>query len=670
MRESVKRKVVSIFAAVALLLTAVPWLPTFAAQETADASSIRLTTIEGTVTVAGQGGKAVSAFENMRMQSGYSLKTGQASYAGFSLDDVKAARLDALSTAEVRKKGKKLELLLPEGSVFCDIKEPLGADETMNIRTSTMMTGIRGTVLYVRVIDANTSIVYVLEGSVVLQGIDPVTGQQASVTVEAGQKGTAVAGSGFGANPQSQNVGAYVEAFSKEEIAGYVLMEVAADNDLAARLEAAGWDIQWMRENALRRLQEDQKDAADKLAALAGLEQDGEKRIFDQVYGSEDSDSDSDRKEARRIVEMTMPVNAQEVADRLGSEDVVLNRAAGDEELYNFYIDRDFTVPAGGSFTVGAGITPWVEERATLAVDGTMKTAESLYNSGAVLNTGAHTLDIGGDYLASGELNNTGRLLIGGSLIAEGGAVNNAGKGTIAVREDMNAGRTELSLGGGSVSVGGSLNINTDLGVQVALDDNVEVNGSVILFEGIFEIKGGTYRNGIQSGSAVVEMTGGSVLSGGAECALEDMGGSEIRLSGGKVTAGKDAVAAVRMNEGELTIEANVLRVEDITRTSFVEGIGMLKLGGAQAVNIEELQEEDMEAVEGAGGWELKLFSKQARSSAARRRAGGAQSGGAGGTGTDGAGIASPSEAKPDDGKTEGVENAIPTASPSSAGHS
>lgn len=182
--------------------------------------------------MAAQGGKAVAAFENMRVLNGYSVETGQESYAGFSLDDEKAAKLDALSSAEVRKKGKKLELLLSEGSVFCDIKEPLEQDETMNIRTSTMITGIRGTVLYAKVVDQNTSAVFVLEGNVALQGIDPVTGQMTSVSVGTGQKGVAAAGTGGVSGPGVPAVRAYVEPFSKEEIDGYVLMQVAADPEL------------------------------------------------------------------------------------------------------------------------------------------------------------------------------------------------------------------------------------------------------------------------------------------------------------------------------------------------------------------------------------------------------------------------------------------------------
>lgn len=106
MTGKLKKRAARILAVTSALLITVPWLLSPGAQESAQASSIRLTSIEGTVSVSGQGGKAVSAFENMRILNGYGLETGQESYAGFSLDDTKAAKLDALSTAEVRKKGK------------------------------------------------------------------------------------------------------------------------------------------------------------------------------------------------------------------------------------------------------------------------------------------------------------------------------------------------------------------------------------------------------------------------------------------------------------------------------------------------------------------------------------------------------------------------------------
>ena len=53
--------------------------------------------------------------------------------------------MDADSQAEIQKNGKDLEILVNTGSVFFHVTEPLEEDETMTIRTSSMMVGIRGT---------------------------------------------------------------------------------------------------------------------------------------------------------------------------------------------------------------------------------------------------------------------------------------------------------------------------------------------------------------------------------------------------------------------------------------------------------------------------------------------------------------------------------------------
>ncbi len=615
-----KKGAVRILAAVSALLIAVPGLLSSAAQETAQASSIRLTALEGEVSVAGQGGKALTAFENMRILSGYSLETGRESYAGFVLDDVKAAKLDALSTAEVRKKEKKLELLLSSGSVFCDIKEPLKSDETMNIRTSTMITGIRGTVLYVKVTDQNTSTVFVLEGSVAMRGIDPETGRTAEVLVGTGQKGVAVTGT-QGDGPGEAPVRAYVETFSQEEIAGYVLMQVAADGDLARRLETAGWDVPWMRDNAARRLKEDQRSAAMLLEQIARLENDGEKKVFDQVYIGDDSDSGSGGSEARRKVAMTMPVTAQEIAAQLKSADVTVNCPAEEPEGDVLPLDCDITVPAGGSLEIGPRVLAQVGEGVKLRVDGTMRTAEDFYNFGTIINTSAHTLDVGGNFGTYGILNNTGKIRVAERMTGEGGAVSNTGKGSVAVQGELNLAGIRLDLGGGDITVGGALVLLADRDEQTVLGDNLEVNGPLVLRDGAFKIKGGIYRNGAEV-EDMLEMSGGALFSGDAECAIREgeMAAARIRLSGGNVYAQSGARAAVVMDGGELTVQANVLKVEDISSTAFVAGAGTLNLPGHVGLWIENLEEDEMEAVEGPDGWELGLFSGAALQNAADRR--------------------------------------------------
>lgn len=594
MTGKLKKRAARILAVTSALLITVPWLLSPGAQESAQASSIRLTSIEGTVSVSGQGGKAVSAFENMRILNGYGLETGQESYAGFSLDDTKAAKLDALSTAEVRKKGKKLELLLSAGSILCDVKEPLESGETMNIRTSTMITGIRGTVLYIKVLDQETTAVYMLEGSALIQGIDPVTGQTASVQVSQGQKGIARSGD----TGQGFRVSTYVEGFQKEEIDGYVLTQIAADYQLAGRLEAAGWDTAWMKENAQRRLLEDQKAMAEMLAGLEQAKNTGEKRVLDQVYEDISSDSDSDNSGTgitRENVTLTMPVTAAELNQKLQNADVTLNQAGGAAEAATLSVDQNLTVPADGSLVIGQGISVEVQRGAELQVDGTMKIAEGMENSGTIRNTSAHTLEVGGPLGSLGILENTGRLQVGDGLAVEAGVVSNTGDGVIDVQGNIYFGDAELTLGGKSIKCGGQMDVITGAGDTCTLGNSLDVDGPLNLRGGKYKINGGIYKGGI------------------------DADAEELELAGGRVYGPAGLSAAVNMNGGTLSIKANVLRVEDISATAFVDGTGTLNLGSTLGLDIENLDPDIMEAVEGADGWELKMFSSVVQRRAALR---------------------------------------------------
>ena len=92
--------------------------------------------------------------------------SSSASFAWINLDDVKLAKLDEKSEIAIQKEDKRLELEVKSGSLFFNVTQPLEDDETMNIRTSSMVVGIRGTCGWVEVPDASHMNVYLLEGKV------------------------------------------------------------------------------------------------------------------------------------------------------------------------------------------------------------------------------------------------------------------------------------------------------------------------------------------------------------------------------------------------------------------------------------------------------------------------------------------------------------------------
>ena len=141
------------------------------------------------------------------------MKTAAASSASVGLDDGRIVTMDEKSRVEFEKQDGAVSMNLTEGRIFLDVSEKLGAEETMDIKTSTMVVGIRGTIVYISS-EPVTDEKSVNMESVDLKGLSPEKGsivsisqigvlegtaeityldnskQQQSVSVDAGQKAT------------------------------------------------------------------------------------------------------------------------------------------------------------------------------------------------------------------------------------------------------------------------------------------------------------------------------------------------------------------------------------------------------------------------------------------------------------------------------------------------
>ena len=157
------------------------------AANSAKAKSMRLEQTEGDVGVTNITKGDLTYTAGMRLGSGDDVDTDTASYAWISLDDSKAIKVDEVSEVEVRQKGKNLEALLVSGNLYFNVTVPLKSDESMNIRTSTMATGIRGTCGWVSIVDGCNTRVHLLEGVLHCKVINPVDGQIKTVTIHAGE---------------------------------------------------------------------------------------------------------------------------------------------------------------------------------------------------------------------------------------------------------------------------------------------------------------------------------------------------------------------------------------------------------------------------------------------------------------------------------------------------
>ncbi|HPX70616.1 MAG TPA: FecR family protein [Bacillota bacterium] len=157
------RKLIVRCIAVLLALTMVA--SAFAAESKGSASTLRLEKTEGTVNISKASGSPVSIRKGMRLYDGYNIKTGPASKAYISLDGSKAIMLDSSTSVSIRKSGKKLEIMLHSGTVLVNVKDKMGEDGELNIRTMNSVTGVRGTIAQITYINrtGNTEI-YLFEG--------------------------------------------------------------------------------------------------------------------------------------------------------------------------------------------------------------------------------------------------------------------------------------------------------------------------------------------------------------------------------------------------------------------------------------------------------------------------------------------------------------------------
>ena len=104
---------------------------------------------EGTVAVYDNEGYELEVEDNLKLQDGDSMKTEADSLAYIALDQDRFVTLMQQSSAEFIKKGKKLKLDLTKGRIFFNIDSKLKSGESLDICTSSMIVGIRGTSGYI-----------------------------------------------------------------------------------------------------------------------------------------------------------------------------------------------------------------------------------------------------------------------------------------------------------------------------------------------------------------------------------------------------------------------------------------------------------------------------------------------------------------------------------------
>ncbi len=203
------------------------------------ATTMRLIRAEGSVSIEDGNGNTKPVLDSIRFQSGDAINTGADGLASISLDDKKIVTLDKNSRAEFNKKRNQIELNLTKGGLYFEVTESLKDDETFDIRTSTMIVGIRGTSGYVFYDENGREGLVVTDGVVHVTATNPVTREVREIDVYGGQRIKV-----FLYNDRATgSIEFFKDTISEDQIPAFPLKMLRENPELLARVcNFTGWD--------------------------------------------------------------------------------------------------------------------------------------------------------------------------------------------------------------------------------------------------------------------------------------------------------------------------------------------------------------------------------------------------------------------------------------------
>ncbi len=211
--------------------------------QAAKASSMKVESFEGKVTLKNSKGKAKSIKINTRLLSGDNISTNTDSSANILLDNTKAALVEESSSVSVKQSGKELDLTVDKGSVFFDVSKKLTSKESFEIKTSNMVCGIRGTVGEVKV-ETNKKTktiqtqIYLLEGQVKVT-YNATKKKKTVKTIKAGQKLTLTT------NTKTGKCTPKISKVTGVDIKKSVAEKIQSNETLMSRVESACTVLDW-----------------------------------------------------------------------------------------------------------------------------------------------------------------------------------------------------------------------------------------------------------------------------------------------------------------------------------------------------------------------------------------------------------------------------------------
>jgi len=354
------------------------------AADSTVASTLRLEKADGTVTILNKNGKTVTTREGAKLYHGYTITTGAASYVHISLDNTKIVKLDASSSIEVRQSGKNLEVYLISGSLFFNVTAPVAADASLNIRTSTMVTGIRGTSGYMRVLSSRQTSFTLLEGVVTIWTMDKDSNLIKSYVLSAGQKaiGTRIITS---TNQAHEDIEIF--NYSEEEISGYVAVEIKDSDPLQDKIaEQSGLDVPSIVDNADEKLAQDEHDAFLREEEAQKLidELITEGVIVDELFGKKPPTGGVGSGSGGSPVVTVPPINPAPPTSNKPPTNIISTAVdCATLNLYLYYYDT-VIIDTTGSVVVNNGETVNISPTNTLIVRGSLQ----VNGGGRIINNG------------------------------------------------------------------------------------------------------------------------------------------------------------------------------------------------------------------------------------------------------------------------------------------
>jgi hypothetical protein len=456
-----------VFSLVLVFLLFVSMTIPAAAADEAIATTIRLTELNGSVTVQNASGKDVTARADMRLYNGYTVKTGSASSAFISLDDTKAVKLDGNGKVELRKNGKKLEVVLISGKLFFSVDAPLNSDESLEIRTSTVVTGVRGSYGWVSPIETG-----LLHGHVIVTCRNPMTGRSFMTQLKNGE-GIRYEPKADDTPPEGESGDLQQLGFSKselttEDIPAIAAEELAKNTELQELLEqeVPTLDVEEIVESAeekreqetaeeLKAEKEVEAQLAEQQQQIEALDKADQKSgntnevpfVKDEGTSTTTKPTDDEEKPGRVRPEPepqpqpqpTIPADAAALMRRLSTEKTVTISTSTPASYSGVTVSSGQTLVISGAssvtlenLSIAEGGAVQVNSNASLTLAGSDLTQKgTLTNSGTVNNTAEIALLKGGKVENTGTYINTGVLAIAKDGEFTGGTVVN--NGTIVV---------------------------------------------------------------------------------------------------------------------------------------------------------------------------------------------------------------------------------------------